>query len=289
MHGLLPSFSFRARALLACVPVAGLVMLAGAGAASAAHAPVNTRAAARAALEHFLAGWHPANHAVGGHVVLGTGLKQVKSSNWSGYADDNSTGKTYSKVTGKWAEPAGKCTSVQSLAVFFVGIDGFSSKTVEQAGTLIFCNGGSPTYFTWWEMFPSNAVQVVGSTVAPGDLIAASVAKSSTTYTLKVTDSTHPANSFTTTQTCAATTCKDTSTEWIAERPSGTSGLFPLTNFGTWTLKSATVKSGTTTGTISSFPDDEITMVDSSLKVLAKPGALNATGNQFKDVWKAST
>ena len=38
----------------------------------------------------------------------------------------------------------------------------------------------------------------------------------------------------------------------------------PLTNFHTWTLSSATVKSGSTSGVISSFPDDELTMVNGS-------------------------
>jgi hypothetical protein len=281
MHGRFPSF--RTRALLACVPALSLVMLAGAGTASAARAPVSTRTDVRTTLEHLLANWHGTNQG-----VPGASLKQVKSRNWSGYADDNTKGNKYSKVTGKWTEPKATCTSTQTLAVFWVGIDGFNSSTVEQDGTLIFCNGGTPTYFTWWEMFPSNAIQVVGSTVKPGDHIAASVVKTGTSYALKVTDSTHTANSFSTTQTCAAATCKDTSAEWIAEAPSNSSGVLPLAKFSTWTLTAATVKSGTKTGTISTFPDNAITMVNGT-KVLAKPGPLNSKGNSFKVTWKASS
>jgi Peptidase A4 family len=138
-------------------------------------------------------------------------------------------------------------------------------------------------------MFPTNAIQVVGQSVQPGDHISASVTRSGTSYTLNVTDSTTPADSFTTTQTCSASNCVDSSAEWIAEAPSGSSGLFPLTNFGTWTLTSATVKAGTKSGTISKFPDSEITMTDGSNKVKAQPGALNAQGNQFKVTWKRST
>jgi len=63
----------------------------------------------------------------------------------------------------------------------------------------------------------------------------------------------------------------------------------PLAIFGTWTLTNATVKAGSTAGTIKTFPDDEITMEDASHKVLAQPGPLNTTGNQFKVTWKAST
>jgi hypothetical protein len=51
------------RALLACVPALGLVLMASAGTATAAHAPVSTRAELRTTLEHLLAGWHPTNNA----------------------------------------------------------------------------------------------------------------------------------------------------------------------------------------------------------------------------------
>jgi Peptidase A4 family len=291
MHGRLQSF--RSRALLACVPVFGLVMMASVGTAAAAHSPAKahhktTASEAKAALEHLLLGRHGTNHAIG-HASPGISLKKVKSGNWSGYADDNSKGTKYSKVTGSWTEPKATCTSAQSLAVFWVGIDGFSSQTVEQDGTLIFCNGGSPTYFTWWEMFPSNAIKVVGSTVKPGDKIAASVVKTGTKYALKVTDSTTSGNSFSTTRTCAAATCVDTSAEWIAEAPSGSSGVLPLTKFGTWTLAGATVKAGSKSGTIKTFPNQKITMENSSGQVKAQTGALNSAGNQFKVTWKRST
>jgi hypothetical protein len=284
--------SFRSAALLACVPVvASMAMLAGAGTASAARAPATPRAEVRAALEHLLAGWHGTNHALGGHAV-GVGLKTAKSLNWSGYFDDNSAGNTYSKVSAAWTQPKATCTSTTSFAVFWAGIDGAvsGSNTVEQAGSIILCSGGVAMYGTWWELFPTNSIQVVGTTVVPGDKIATSVSKSGTTYTFKVTDSTHTANSFTKTATCSATTCKDLSAEFIAERPSSSTGtLFPLSNFGTWTLKSASVTANTGTGTISKFPDTQLTMVNKSGKTLALPGALNSTGNQFKDVWKASS
>ena len=199
----------------------------------------------------------------------------MSSTNWAGYADDNTKGNTYSTVTGKWSEPSVTCTSATSLAAFWVGIDGYTSASVEQDGTLAECYLGAAYYFSWWEMYPSNAIQVVGESVAAGDRITASVVKSGSSYTLKVTDSTHSANSFTTTQTCSS--CADTSAEWIAEAPSGSSGVEPLSNFHSWTESSATVKSGSTTGVISTFPDDEITMINSSGATKAKTGPLNSS------------
>jgi hypothetical protein len=289
MHRRFPSFA--ARTLLACVPALGLVMAVGAGTASAARTPANARAAAvREALEHLMVGNHALNHLVGHAVFVKPALVKAKSTNWGGYADI-ATSSTYSKVTGSWTQPKATCGSATSLAAFWVGIDGYSSKSVEQEGTIIECISGVAHYATWWEMYPANAVQIVGTTVKPGDHITASTIRTGTSYKLTVTDSTTPANSFTTTQTCAAATCVDSSTEWIAEAPSGSSGLFPLAKFGTWTLKAATVTNGTKTGTIKTFPDSQITMVTATppnTKVKAQPGALNSAGNSFKVTWKAA-
>lgn len=292
MHGRLRSF--RSRILLAAVTALGLALVVSAGSASAARAPVNTHAAVRTALEHLLAGWHPANHALSRHESPGTGLASITSTNWSGYADDNSKGNTYKSVTGHWTEPkiTGCNANVLSAVIFWVGFDGLTNSTVEQAGSLALCPGGGstvPAYATWWEMYPTNNIQFIGTTVKPGDSIAASVVRAGTKYTLKVTDSTTAGNNFSTTQTCSATSCLNASAEWIAEAPSTSSGEVPLADFGGWTVKNATVKSGLKSGTIKTFPNDKITMEDASSVVLAQPGALNTTGNQFKDTWKAST
>jgi hypothetical protein len=213
-----------------------------------------------------------------------TAQTQVQSTNWSGYAD---TGSDFSKVSAHWKEPTATCGSATSLAAFWVGIDGFTSDSVEQDGTLVECDGGSAFYFTWWEMFPSNAVQVVGQTLSPGDSITASVTRSGDSYTLAVTDATDTADSFSTTQTCSD--CDNSSAEWIAEAPTGNSGVEPLSNFHTWRATGGKVSTTSTSGTISSFTDDEITMVDSSGRVQAQPAALNTAGNAFKVTFKHST
>ena len=270
--------------LVACLPALGLV-LAFSPSAGAGTASVHSRAvaAAVAALKQLKVGDHATDHAIG-HAIKVNGLTQVQSTNWAGYADDNTAGNTYSTVTGNWTEPAVSCPSKGTqYAVFWVGIDGFSSNSVEQDGTLAECNHGAASYFSWWEMFPTNSIQTVGSSVSPGDSISASVVRSGSTYTLKLTDSTHPANSFSTTQTCS--TCANSSAEWIAEAPSSGGRILPLANFGTWTETGATVNSGV----ITSFPDDELTMVDSSGSVKAQPGPLNSSGNGFSVTWKSST
>jgi hypothetical protein len=49
------------------------------------------------------------------------------------------------------------------------------------------------------------------------------------------------------------------------------------------------VTSGSTSGVISSFPDDELTMINNSGAVKAQPGALNGSGNGFTVTWERSS
>ena len=245
------------------------------------------RSLAKAEIEKLTVGQHPLNHPAGVVSSPGKlkGLTDVTSTNWAGYAD---TGSAYSKVSAKWTEPSATCTGAgEQLAAFWVGIDGFSSSSVEQDGTIIECDGGQAFQFTWWEMFPTNDIQVVGETLAAGDAITSTVTRSGTSYTLTVTDSTHTANSFTKTETCS--NCANSSAEWIAEAPSNGSSILPLANFGSWTASSASVTEGSTAGTISSFTDDQLTMIDSSNRTKALTGSLNSAGNSFPVTWERAS
>jgi hypothetical protein len=276
--------------LAAVLPVLGLLISLGATAGASIHPSgsspsAQAAAAARTAIKQLMIGQHSNIHRVPGYTPQIRGLTKVQSTNWSGYAD---TGSSFSQVAAHWTEPSVSCGgSTESLAAFWVGIDGFTSSSVEQDGTLIECYLGSAYQYSWWEMYPTNAIQVVGSSVAAGDSITASVVRSGTSYTLKVTDSTHSANSFTTTQGCSR--CANTSAEWIAEAPSGSAGVFPLAHFNTWSDSGSTVKKGSTSGVISSFTDDEITMVDNSGAVKAQPSSLNSSGNGFSVAWKRAS
>ena len=137
--------------IAACAPVLGLVIAVSPGAsaatsssASSAAAYAHALAAARAAIRHLSIGQHATDHAVG-HSFRFRGLTQVQSTNWAGYAD---TSSPFSTVTGSWSEPAVTCGSRGTDAVFWVGIDGFTSGSVEQDGTFAECSGGNAFYFT---------------------------------------------------------------------------------------------------------------------------------------------
>jgi hypothetical protein len=219
-----------------------------------------------------------------------SGLANMPASasyNWSGYADSSTTANTFTKVSGQWATPRVRCTREDQLTSEWVGIDGYSNATVEQDGTLSWCFEGHATYFTWWEMYPAGTTEV-GSSLRPGDKIAASVTRSGTSYTLALTDATHPANSFSTTQTC--TTCLNESVEWIAERPAFQIGIAPLANYGSWTLYKASQTAGATTGTISSYPTySQIDMIDATHTYpLSLASGLSGSGSVFTTHWTNS-
>jgi hypothetical protein len=283
---------FIAIALTATIPA--LALITGLGAAASATASTtpavvqraHAEALARAAIKKIALGaeYSPKMKVIRRSTGI-KGLTQVTSSNWSGYAD---TGSSFSKVTASWTEPTGVSSGKRttSLAAFWVGIDGYTSDSVEQDGTLIESYRGTLYYYDWWEIYPENDVQTVDS-VSPGDHITSTVTRSGSSYTLSVTDSTHTADSFSTTQTYSG--AADSSAEWIAEAPTGSSGVEPLTNFGTWTDSNSGVTEGSTSGVISSFTDDEITMVNSSNNAVeAQPGSLNSSGNGFAVTWKSS-
>jgi hypothetical protein len=214
------------------------------------------------------------------------GTTAESSFNWAGYADSATTSGTFTKVSGAWTTPAVVCSKEDTITSEWVGIDGVTSSTVEQDGTLGWCFEGVPTYFTWYEMYPAGTIDV-GTSLLPGDKITASVVRSGINYTLKVTDATHTANSFTQAATCALATCLDTSVEWVAERPAFSIGIAPLADYTSWKPNSATETASGTAGTIASYPtNDSITMIDATSSYnLSTTSALNAAGKGFTTTW----
>jgi hypothetical protein len=215
----------------------------------------------------------------------------VGSFNWAGYADVSTTAQKFTKVSGSWTVPALTCTSEDRVTSEWVGLDGATTTTVEQDGTSSQCFQGVAIYYSWYELYPAGTVEV-GTTVAAGDSISASVTRSSTSYTLKLTDSTHTANSFSHTATCALATCLDESAEWITERPAYSStGIVPEAQFKTAVkFTAASVTAGGKTTTISGYSgtNDDIACIDSTdtYDIVATSGLTG--GNSFTNTWKNS-
>ena len=145
------------------------------------------------------------------------------SSNWSGYAV---TGSTFTTATASWTQSAITCSrgSGQTDMSPWVGIDGFSSNTVEQTGSSGDCNGSSVDYYAWYEMYPQNFV-TINKTVKAGDQFTGTVTHTSgTSYTLTLQDITE---GWTNTVT-KSLSAKDNSAEAVMEMAAN-----KLSKFGT--------------------------------------------------------
>ena len=203
------------------------------------------------------------------------------STNWSGYAINGGTNKS---VTTTWIQPELKCSvTPNSYAAFWGGLDGFSSSTVEQDGTLAECVGTRPVYLGWYETYP-NPMFRFGGTVRAGDTMTATVTSvSPTQFVLSLADKPRigPAWSVSTTQTLKSAAALS-SAEVIAEAPSSNTGVLPLADFGLMNFTSSAVNGATLANGPSTVGID---MVSSHGALEAVPGSLNTAGG-FSVQWK---
>jgi Peptidase A4 family len=268
----------RSLPVLACVLGLSIMAAPAAGAASAATPSRSARAEAiaRAAIRRIAESGAVTRRRQPG---VRPDFMQVQSTSWSGYID---TGSTFTIVTGSWSEPTITCTAAATLVPFWVGLGGYLSSSVAQAGTLAECYEGTAYQYTWWQLSPTSSVQIVGDTVASGDSISALVVRGASNYTLEVTDTNHQANSFNVIEACAS--CSTASAEWVVEGPGGDGG-YPMPHFSPWNLTQSAVAAGGPLGVIASYPDTSATMIDNVGYTLAVPGALTTSGSAFTDTW----
>lgn len=226
------------------------------------------------------------------HAALPDG--SVESENWSGYAV---TGSSFKLAAGSWTVPSVDCSKTpNTYAAFWVGIDGYSSNTVEQTGTDSDCVGSSPSYYAWYEFYPAGSVLISSITVAPGDQMGAEVTYSGTEFTIGIKNFT-TGKVYQKKSTVAG--AQRSSAEWIAEAPCCTSsgGILPLADFGTvdfgqdYTDIKPTndATDSSTSGPISKFGSavNSITMVSSSDALEAVPSALSSDGTSFTVAWES--
>jgi hypothetical protein len=213
----------------------------------------------------------------------------VTSSNWSGYAV---TGSGFTSAHGSWIVPKVKCgTTPNSYSSHWVGIDGYSSGTVEQLGTDSDCSGTTPQYYAWFEFYPNPPRLISSITVHPGDVMSATVSQIGSQFKLKMTNHTI-SKTVSVTRTWSAAR---TSAEFIVEAPSSGSVL-PLADFTSVSLGEDYTNINDTnwatdssvTGPISDFGANvqKITMQTSGGVNKAVPTKLTTDGSSFKVAWK---
>jgi hypothetical protein len=217
----------------------------------------------------------------------------VASSNWSGYAVK---GSAFTSVEGSWIVPTATCPSGSQYASFWVGIDGYSSGTVEQTGTDSDCHDGKPHYYAWYEFYPQRGYTFPSQVIKPGDVMWAKVFYDGSEFTVVIKDLT---SGRTSSKSATVPGAKRSSAEWIAEAPCCTAkgDILPLADFGTLlfggdsTGLSSTnyATDSSTSGAIGSFPAvEEIIMEKPKLKVAkAVPSGLSSDGTSFSVNWAA--
>jgi hypothetical protein len=182
----------------------------------------------------------------------------ISSANWAGYIANGAAGG-YTSVSSNWTEPSGRCGQGDHYSAFWVGLDGYSDSTVEQAGSEVDCSGRTPEYSAWYEMYPAAPVYFT-SPVKPGDELSGSVIYVNSKFRITLADRTQGWSQTVSRSVAAA---ERSSAEVVAEAPCCTAdgGVLPLTDFGSARFTSAMVNGA---GLCAARPQ-EIIMPDASV------------------------
>lgn len=164
------------------------------------------------------------------------------STNWSGVVVPSPAGDSMKWVTGNWivpdpSQPAALPTGRWYYSSAWVGIDGWNSSDVLQAGTsqdvLVQNSSTTKSVYAWWEWFPNYEVAISNLPVSAGDymtcLICSTSATTATVYLTNLTTSTHTSFQITIPK---GATFKGNCAEWILEAPTINGGQSALCDYG---------------------------------------------------------
>ncbi len=210
---------------------------------------------------------HPGAHST----VNGLLNSTTVTDNWAGYVA-NGGNKSFTSSQATFIVPdLVTCASNQNTAsVFWAGLDGWTSSTVEQDGVAADCNNGTPQYFAWWEDLPVDSGTFLTVDVHSGDSMTASVVyEGAGSYTLQVTDTTDGTSGSV---TVSEPSSNDSSAECIAEDPGGAATPIPYANYGTVAFTGCTAN-GAPIGSFSPLSIDTVT----------SQGALDAVTSPLSD------
>lgn len=209
------------------------------------------------------------------------GQTNSTSSNWAGYAASSGRERgVFTSVSADWKVPTVSCAEGEnSYSSFWVGLDGYSSSSVEQIGTDSDCANGVAKYYAWYEMYPHPPVTF--AEVSHGDSIHASVVAGAAkgAFELMLSDGSSQLGDFSETFRGA----KLSSAEAIAEAPSynpGPFGAAQLTDFTSVGFSNVRVNGDP----IGDYDPDGITM-ERGGTVLASISPLSSDGTSFTVWW----
>ena len=232
------------------------------------------------------------------------------TTNWAGYVLAPSTGGPVMRVSGQWVVPTVSCSSSSEMDMTqWVGLDGALNNQIEQVGTGVTCNSGTPSWGAWFEMYGDPAVnggfaQYLDPTtypVASGDVISASIyapnanplnPDNANQWYLVIRDRT--AGWWAWTGVPPTASSSPSSAEWVVERPTecGQScSQTPLPDFGAAAFTHLAATNAAGAEDLRQLVPYTIVCTNSAgdQAILAEPGALtqDTDGPAFSVQWLA--
>ena len=178
---------------------------------------------------------------------------------------------------------AGTCSRGDQYAAFWVGLDGYTSSSVEQTGSEVDCVGRTAQYYAWYEMYPGPS-ENYSNTVRAGDHFNASVTfTGGNSFSLYIADTTQRWSHTTVASLAGAAR---SSAEVIVEAPCCTAsgGILPLTDFGTVNITGSTAN-GSAIGNAGGLT--QIIMIDNAGRDKDSVSSLSG-GENFSATWLRS-
>ena len=136
-----------------------------------------------------------------------------KSTNWSGYAFN---GGPFSAVSGTFNVPQVPVGTSDSDTAEWVGIDGWGSQTVLQAGVGETVQAGQLYVYPWWESYPAPAEPIQSMQVDPNDQVTVAIVEQADgSWLIQMLDLTNGSTWHTT----VSYSGQLVSAEWVVEAP----------------------------------------------------------------------
>ena len=222
----------------------------------------------------------------------------AESYNWSGYVNLNGVtsygSSSFYYIIGDYVVPVarqayGQCVPTWDWSVTWVGIDGWGSSDVLQAGSEAdaFCSSGktSTYYSAWYEWYPYGWTRITSLPIVPGDDLFVEVWSTSSTaghaYLVNYNTDQYVTINF---SAPPGTHLVGNSAEWIVERPNIGGSLATLTNYISDYFSDSYAYnfgySGVDPGSATSFP---VTMLDNNGNAISYPTPLGVNAIWLQD------
>ena len=201
---------------------------------------------------------------------------------WAGYIVSGSYNqqREVTSVSASWTVPQVNTTTGEGYSSAWVGIGGQIDKTLIQIGTEHNAHRGVESYHAWYEMLPDYAIRIENFTLAPGDIVSASITlidPETNEWNMQIVDLT---NDKTFNQNFVYNSTRS-SGEWIMERVMVNGKISKLSDFGSITFTNCWIEVGNTRGVIGNFTHSRVYMTNDQLTTLASASTLNDDGEGF--------